>query len=330
MSENTPVDVVAEVAKTGRSFAELAKSILSPVISRWETAAELHEIDKMIAFAASHPEIEFVIHEDGSPGFVTSKEQELVIRAGRRLVAEAERKQINLEQVYLNAAKEIEDIDAKPKGSIYEDWITRLNSIAQDICDPEMQFVWGKILAGEYKQPGSFSLRTLDTIRHISRREAELFEQIMPLVCERNNYFFICSNSELLEKNEISYSQIMLLDECGLINSAGAIQLKLFNNGENEDYFFNGKYIALLFNEEGREVSMGIYPLTSAGKELFKVLVHEPNCDYFCDLAESVFHNSRGQLVNIEIHEITGIQDNTINYNLACVRRFSKKGDINT
>jgi len=54
------------------------------------------------------------------------------------------------------------------------DWFVRFFEDAGNISDEKMQEIWAKVLAGEIKQPGSFSLRTLEVLRNLSSDEAEI------------------------------------------------------------------------------------------------------------------------------------------------------------
>ena len=55
------------------------------------------------------------------------------------------------------------------------------NSI-QDIGNEDMQTLWGKILAGEIKNPNTFTLRSLDTLSKITKGEAMLFKNMVPYI----------------------------------------------------------------------------------------------------------------------------------------------------
>ena len=263
-----------------------------------------------------------MIREDGSAGFVTSVEQELAIRAGQRAIAEAERRQRNLEQVYLNAASDIDDIEANSENPIYDDWLTRLNSIAQDISDPEMQIIWGKILAGEYKKPGSYSLRTLEVIRNLTREDAQVFEQIMPLVINHGGMLFIPSNTQLLSKYGVYYINLLRLDECQLLNSSGGLSLNLFLEGKRQEFWHNYQQIMFLDlkDENISEYSIGVYTLTTAAIELYHTLVHQANETFFSDYFDAIVEENPGKDVKLHIHDITGIDGDRINYSRSIVK----------
>ena len=63
-----------------------------------------------------------------------------------------------------------------------KDWFTRYFNIVQDISNEDIQDLWAKLLAGEIKQPGSFSYRTLETLKNMTTDEAELFTKIRDIL----------------------------------------------------------------------------------------------------------------------------------------------------
>ena len=88
-----------------------------------------------------------------------------------------------------------------------------------------MQKLWGKVLAGEIKQPGSFSLRTMDTLKNISRDEAELFINVIQFAIKYNQTYFIMSENQIhskIEFDEVSFKQLLDLQEIGLISAQTA------------------------------------------------------------------------------------------------------------
>jgi hypothetical protein len=50
---------------------------------------------------------------------------------------------------------------------------------AQDVSDQAMQSLWARILAGEVNKPGSFSLRTLHSLKTMTKEEAQMFERLV-------------------------------------------------------------------------------------------------------------------------------------------------------
>jgi len=62
---------------------------------------------------------------------------------------------------------------------INQDWLNEWGEHAGFVSDEHMQQLWGKILAGEIKNPGSFSLRTMQFLRNLSKEEANLIHKYL-------------------------------------------------------------------------------------------------------------------------------------------------------
>lgn len=100
--------------------------------------------------------------------------RELAQRAAARLSHIELRRQRNLESIVDSAFDFLPDkvSDERPN----EDWLVQFFEFAQGIGDDEVQKIWAKILAGEITRMGTFSLRTLQTLRALSRDDASLFQ----------------------------------------------------------------------------------------------------------------------------------------------------------
>lgn len=54
-------------------------------------------------------------------------------------------------------------------------WFLRWSEGASNQCDDEMRIVWGKLLAGELEQPGTYTKRAMSILSDMSHEEAEVF-----------------------------------------------------------------------------------------------------------------------------------------------------------
>ena len=94
-----------------------------------------------------------------------------------------------------------------------------------------MQELWARILAGEIKQPNSFSLRTLETLKNISKEEAELYVKVSKfLFYSINSDYCLFKNIPLLEKYNIKFSDILKLMDAGLFVSIEKLAISIFEN----------------------------------------------------------------------------------------------------
>ncbi len=52
------------------------------------------------------------------------------------------------------------------------DWFARWREAAQDVSNEEMRQLWARLITGEVKSPGTFSLQTISLLRNLSHQQA--------------------------------------------------------------------------------------------------------------------------------------------------------------
>ncbi|MEJ2765853.1 TIGR03899 family protein [Photobacterium sp. MCCC 1A19761] len=105
---------------------------------------------------------------------------DLLERARLREHNEVKRQQENLEQI----TKLAYDSCGEEKAGIPDpDWIHYFLSIAKNIRSTAMQKLWSRVLKQEITTPGTTSIHTLDTLRKMTQREAQMFHRACMLAC---------------------------------------------------------------------------------------------------------------------------------------------------
>ena len=288
------------------------------------TAYEISVIGEAMRDAADIP----IVYDQNGVVINSEDFNRLMQRAGTRLVLQETIKQHNIESVIDNAY-EILEKEEKCSGEFVEQgWINRFFDSVADISDEDLQKLWGKVLAGEIKQPKTYSLRTLETLKNLSKYEAELFQKITPYVIQMDGGLFLSSNTSLLEKYEITYGEILRLDECGLVNSAGLVSLNpTVSNTEFAALYNNSKLIFLKgLNSSKTKISIGEFGLTRAGKELFYILNSTSNDDYLYDFLEELVKKNIKKLKTC-VHQINFVEQGSIDYEETILREFPAKND---
>ena len=92
-----------------------------------------------------------------------NKQAPLEDRSYRRRKLEELRQQQNMEAIMLRTAQYCSDSAIADRAD--QDWFSRFVMLAEGISNKTMQDLWAKILAGEISQPGSFSLKTLQSFQ---------------------------------------------------------------------------------------------------------------------------------------------------------------------
>lgn len=169
-------------------------------------------------------------------------------RASTRIAHVEARRQANIEEIISVAAHQLPNEVSKEKPDLT--WIGRFFDMASEVTEPNMQELWGRVLAGETTLPGRFSLRTLEVLRNLSRAEAEAFGRACALVFGQNEFILeipgkningplFVGDDEALASFGISLGDRLMLQEAGLIIEGLVLTIdklmdrpsKLYNNG---------------------------------------------------------------------------------------------------
>jgi hypothetical protein len=206
--------------------------------------------------------------------------------------------QLNREAILESAAAELAAEQQVSSEPVNQDWVNRFSRYSEDISTEDVQTLWGKILAGEVKQPGSFSLRTLDVLSNLSRQEAESFTKICSYIIEgrgqTHTSLFVYkggapfTNTFIWER--IGYANILLLMECGLLQTdeKATYSIEFAVDDTVNAPFRVGSRVVLI---TGRNIRSGpllfpVYNLTQAGNQLSALIAPHTPIDYAADFAK--------------------------------------------
>lgn len=194
------------------------------------------------------------------------------------------------------------------------DWFIRYYEASGNISDKEMQILWAKILAGEIEKPSSYSLRTLDVLRNMSKEEAERFVKICNSAIKiESAQYAIPADHDYISKNDINYSDILMLEEIGLINSGSNVRINNDLEGNTEYILYvYGSLIVRAIASEKRELSLRVFIFTNVGNELATLIDRESNEENFLNLCKKLRDSNPGILITV--HRIIPSQIDDIIY----------------
>jgi len=221
-------------------------------------------------------------------------------RTQERVSYQETKKQLNIESITGFATEELKDEQPINNEPLDEDWTTRFFKIAEEISNEEMQALWGKILAGEIKQPKSYSLRTLELIRNLSRIEANTFMKVANFAIStgNTNFIFKGNNDDLLSKNyNVHYGDIALLIEIGLIQPGDFVNFQLLQQAtDSQTVFTTGNTIIVSkIKANCPTIQIPINVFSNSGGELLKLIKTTPPFEYLKAFAKSI------QRENVEV-----------------------------
>ena len=245
---------------------------------------------------SNNPQVQ-IEYNDGT---LSIKERAQITQENRAIV-----KQQNIEAVSGYAYEELlGDAPISPE-PVDEDWITRFFNKASDISTDEMQVIWGKVLAGEIKQPDSYSLRTLDILSNLSKKEAMLFKRVSNYVFTGNNLGLLFSDTKLLEKYGVKYSDLLTLDESRLLKA----EKKVINFYASTTNTLHYPPHLIIFHkgDEKEKISYSSFVLTQSGLEIYGLFTKEPDTQYLQEVVSTLrkINEEKKYDVDIDIMEDT-------------------------
>jgi hypothetical protein len=168
----------------------------------------------------------------------------------------------------------------------------RWRDYAGSVSTEELQSLWGKLLAGEVKKPGTHSYRVLDFIKNLTPAEAEAIEKIGPFVIAKN--IVAKDHADILEKNGISFDHLLNLQELGILASVDVGLSMVYSsvNGENGNFlrplFAHNRVLVISKDEKVPKLPINIYSVTKLGQQVLSLGKFKANDEYLVALGEKL------------------------------------------
>ena len=232
---------------------------------------------------------------------------------GRRaldvFLADQDRKQRNRDAVAIEAFEVIKALpppapaQSEPdqgQKQISEDWLNVFSLHVENASSDHFRSMWGRILAGEIRRPGAFSLTTLRLMSELDMEIASTFQRrIADALLDGT---LPLSNED--HRGE-KMAELHFLEDVGLLSAVGAIGQKLQQEADGYKYLQNGDYLLRIKDGKHRPIGglrVDKALITRSGRELASILPAEPE-----DRAlRAIARNLHDEVESIEIFKRTG------------------------
>lgn len=168
------------------------------------------------------------------------------------------------------------------------DWVERFIALCEDTSSESMQKLWAKILAGETVSPGTFSIKSLQTLKQMTQREADALQKCTA-ICgfnEKDDSHLILlgfykkpSIFDLLRKGNkvslnlgkagLSFPDVLTLMDIGLIYRKEIESAALKSEQELNLIFLNQR---VTLKSKNNDLVLSYYKFTQTGDELRKLI----------------------------------------------------------
>ncbi len=301
-----------------------AEKLIDAVSGAIGKAYEPHHVKKMadakayelnlIADAVRNNSDVPIVYDSTGVSVDTSNYEEIAKRASSRLAFQEITKQQNIEAVADRAYEELSSEEFASSEPVSQDWMSRFFNSVEDISNEKMQEIWAHILAGEIRSPNTYSYRTLECLRNITQQEAELFLKFASLVLRDSSTYFVLADDGLINKYNVHFSDILRLEECGLM-TAQPLSLTLLISADCGTCICNSKNIGVIkgAKSDAQKIILYVYALTSSGSQLMNAI--HPECTDQCLLDFLQYIKDRHKELSIAAYKINYIYENgNINY----------------
>jgi len=216
----------------------------------------------------------------------------------RRRVIRQQRKLQNLEKILDKALQFCPDNDTAE--NIDADWFFSFIDMAENIYSSTMQEIWGKIFSVEVNTPGTFSIRTLRTLKELTQRDANIFKTAVALAARKKGEYspkliygyyqkpsFMAfmnlkkSGQINLAEFGLAYPDILSLMDAGLLYSS-EIESGELSTKTRTEWRIGSQSLHL--SPKRSSLFLNYYKFTPTGAELSKLVSAETKPNYFSKL----------------------------------------------
>jgi hypothetical protein len=240
--------------------------VVSGAIGRLYQYKEIRKRAEAEAYA-----IQVLARANASASFIVKEEEyDFLQRIEGRLNHVEQQRQRNIDNIVYGSAEELRNSESVSDEPVDPDWTTRFFETVKDVSNEEMQALWSKILAGEIKQPKTYSLRTIELLRNLSSADARLIQSISKYVIRigKFRYLYYKNINKELKAIGFPYPDFLHLIELGILSSNDAQYL--LEKGESQIFFHGDTSVFIMAVD--KPCAFNVTPFTSIGNELIALL----------------------------------------------------------
>ncbi len=201
----------------------------------------------------------------------------------RAAAAAAARAEINSTKAILFAEEQLATDEQAPSGrNVDEDWLFAWREYSGKVSTEDLQRLWGSVLAGEVKAPGTYSIRTLEFLKTLSKGEAEMISKLASYVIDGR---VARGQKKHLESNGLSFSILLEMQDLGVVSGVEGLGLSSTYKSIMEGKFIralisHSKALIVEHEDASKTLVFEMYLLTTIGRQVLGLGSFEPDIEY--------------------------------------------------
>lgn len=275
-----------EVARVRRELQALLEGQL-----RIDDQGRLHETarDEEVERVHLNP----VVQASASAGDVAASLDtvSLLERARHDTALEAVRQDLDIRHIAVMAEEEYRylPMNRLTRVPVDPDWMARWRAGVRESASVALKRYWARLLAGEVLRPGTYSTRTLEFFRAVSRTELEMLQ-----ICGRFCFHgFIYRDPGRYFSPQLHYPLFQSLEELGLLRGVygqGESWRLVSNTRDHFRVMLPCQHRAIFVEGEDPdyEVRIPVFRMTRFGREVFSLTRVEADTAYMAAVARAL------------------------------------------
>ena len=337
---SSPLDIVTDLALDSTIPAPIRKNALKALDRLCSAVIDLPvgALERRSAEKRSESEGRIKIREEITAQIVQQMKvpPEYARRAGNKFAEKIIRERVNLDAISAVAINELnkagsesstdQSADSREEKTINDDWLNSFENEASQKSTQEMQLLFGRILAGEIKKPGLYSIKTVKLLGELDQSVAILFRKLCSVsvilghlpskyirdarVCFLNEKL----GKETLIKYGFGFDELNILEEYGLVRSSFYesifpyhVCIANHNNHPPIPFHHQGQdWILVPLSERAKDQGLNLSGIafSKVSCELFRVVDQESMDRYMEDL-KKFFAGQNLQMIDVHNQDKT-------------------------
>ena len=196
----------------------------------------------------------------------------------QRIEFQEKKRQANIASVVRDAAADFGDNEVTSHEPD-PDWTARFFDCVQDVSSEDMRKLWAKVLSGEVEGPGRTSLGTLDVLKNMTLRDAQIFEDVCDFVIDDFIYY---PKGYQTNHPTLHFNNILHLENIGLVHGSAFLSKSAKFSPSKQRLFFRyqNKLLSIAAQNDSIDIDIPEILLTAPGTELYRILECTVRMDY--------------------------------------------------
>jgi hypothetical protein len=185
-----------------------------------------------------------------------------------------------------------EGTDFSESSRVDDDWLARFMDSARFVSNDEMQFVWGRILAGEFELPRSTPPQIIRVLSEITPEYAHIFTSLCHLSSKieafkekklsESDVIIIDSNNDFFRSLSLNFTTLCELQNHGLImfDSMPGYIRNYSKKESPEIHLIYGDNVITIIDYPDNAFPVGHVLLTDVGRCIFNIIEKKPMDGY--------------------------------------------------